>query len=67
MAHLTKEQNKEITQIIMGLVARNMQNELSFEEAKDKAFNRILNEHPLILTAWMEDNLNINTLNPQIN
>lgn len=64
MQSLNKENSQKISEIILGLVARNMENGLTYEEAKEQAFNRLNKEYPQLLNMWIEEKIkefNINT------
>ena len=50
---LTKQEaKKETTKIILGLVARNMENGSTYKQAKDQAFNRLEKDYPELLNIF---------------
>jgi hypothetical protein len=44
---------KRIGRIVFKLVLKNIQNGATIEEAKEQAFNRMNDDYPVVLAAWI--------------
>lgn len=50
---LSTEENEKLTKIILQLVKRNMSNGATYGQAKAQVYNRLNNEYPYTLAAWL--------------
>jgi len=51
---LDRSDIKAMDMIVADLVARNLMNGATMDEAKNRSFNRLANEYPVVFTAWLE-------------
>ena len=56
MKTLTQSQSNTITDIAMDTILKNMKSGASFEQAQEQFFNRMNNEYPATLAAWILNN-----------